>query len=255
MPTNVQLRPFIENWAALVESENPSRKEISGGSVLCLFDGSWHDGTGNRVEVSPEQESEIVRTISRIESANYVDVPGLIMLDDAETLGDIADYLECDFSDMFIFFRKPTNGIREWESPSSKDPELAGGLYLLASLQEYRRTNWVEIADLNGSIGGIAGGKVFSGMANLLGRWISDHEVRLVAQSCREATSNKIFSSDFFRNIFRRFGFEVLDLEENDPESWTGENFFLNVLVDSEWWKGLSERDRRRVVDLIGEVV
>ena len=112
----------------------------------------------------------------------------------------------------------------------------------------------MEIADLNGSIGGIAGGKIFSEMIDLLGRWISDHEVRLIAQSCREVTSNKIFMSDFFRRRFGRFGFEILDLGDNGPETWTGENFFLNVLVDSEWWGKLPERNRKGIVNLINKM-
>ena len=126
---------MIRNWANLIESqEDPVRDVSRGGSILCFFDGMWHNAMGGRVDVSPEEERRIVRIVSRIESANYVDVPGLIMLDDAETIGDIADYLECDIPEMFLFFRWPVGEVSEWESPSSKDPELTGGLYLLASL-------------------------------------------------------------------------------------------------------------------------
>lgn len=237
---------MIRSWANLVESqENP--EAVPKERIVCLYDGRWHDASGKEIEVSKDEEKKIVRTISEIESANYEATPSLVMMDDVRTIGDIADYLECDRDDMFLFFRYPTNGLREWKAPSSEDPNLAGGLYFLASAQEHRKIGWVEVADISGNIDSVS---VFGKLLGLVFPWLKSREIKLVASNCREATSNRFFTGGVFLRRFEKEGYTRLG-NVNRTENTDGENFHLNVLVDMDWWGGLSESERNSIVRMI----
>ena len=235
---------LIQTWASLVESEE---KPESRKDIVCLYDGTWHDVAGNRIEISKEEERKIVRTISEIESANYEAVPSLIMMDDVRTISDVADYLECDREDMFLFFKYPTNDIREWKSPSSEDPTLSGGLYFLASANSYAGVDWVEVADISGSIDNAS---TFGKLLSVVLRWLKSRKIKLVASNCREATSNRFFTGGVFLRRFENEGYSRLG-NVNRTEETDGEIFHLNILVDMAWWGSLSESERKEIVSMI----
>ena len=240
---------FIRRWANLVESENEVR-EPGRRDVLCFFDGAWHDSEGNRIEISSREERNVVETISRIESKNYSSMPSLVMMDDAETLEDIADYLECDIEDVFLFFRYPRSQLSEFRSPSSEDPELSGGIYFLASLQEYDgngTVRWTEIADISGNFESTS---IFSMLMRRFFLWLKKNGVKVVASNCRTKTSDRFFGSWVFLRRFEEYGYVKLgDIDRT--EEIDGETFRLNVLVDEKWWEKLSPDEKEEVVDLI----
>ena len=241
----------IEFWARLVEKNQID--EDGTTDFLCFFDGIWHDGAGNPIDIPENDEQKIVQTISRMESMNYSSVPSLIMMDDVETLEDISDYLECEMEDMFLFFRKPDSMISEFSSPSSKNPHLQGGLYLLASLQKEDGlgVTWSEIADICGEIKNIG---VFSRLLSFYFDWIRNHGVQIAACSCREATSDRFFKSRLFLKKFDENGYALMDgitsSENND-----GERFNTNILVDKEWFDKLDSRDRSRLINTITDLL
>ena len=240
---------FIRKWANLVEEKD---EDISSrrNDVLCFFDGRWRDPDGTPIEVSEDEEKLVLDVISRIESANYAATPSLTMMDDVETMEDVADYLECDLEDVFLFFRRPTIELREYKSPSSEDPELAGGLYFLASANESeypKGVTWVEIADISGNFESTT---IFGRMMDLFFSWMRSRNAKLAASNCRETTSDRFFKSRLFLKRFENYGFVKLE-DVDRTETIDGERFHLNVLVDERWWERLSPEEREETVDLV----
>ncbi len=206
-------------------------KRLGVSRNLAFFDGIWHDETGRAVDVPPETQRSIISKISRIESANYATMPSMIMLDDAESMEDFSDYLQCPVRDMFIFYSDQTQ-LAEFESPSSRMEDLRGVVYMLASCNNAGGIRVCEIADLCGSVTNpMTALRLFNSFMN----WAKAKNIKVIGASCRESTSNRLFAEGTpIMAQFEKNGYVKLPVRQsyNMMAADRDETFHINVVVD-----------------------
>lgn len=229
-------------------------------SIAVFYDNVWHDNSENVIKMQENDIQHIISDISRMESVNYASMPSYIYMDDIQSIDDIADYLQCEIEDVFLFFRgtDPQNTTlttyQNSYSPISAQKEFAHSLYFLASLNtiedalyidipEIGDCNIVEIADICGKLS-----KESLSLFSIFAKWMKTHNVKAFFCDARVATSNKMFKHSIIMNMLNSNGFtRVAGIDEDDND------MISRIYVDTAWWNSLSDKIKHILMNEFSE--